>query len=249
MTAPGDRPAPSPDSDAAAGIRPSRQPARANRLPMAIAFGAGAIVGAASTLLAMSSGLIGWGLDGTGGWGNFPKTPIVELLDDGRTLKLIEDFTYNDPRKKVWTAQKGSIVDGASIPRPFWTVVGGPLEGPYRNASIIHDVACNQMVEPWEDVHRNFYEACRCGGVPEDRAKMLYYAVYHFGPRWERVPVARTEIQIDDAGKSFPVTKHDYVLESHTPDKQATEADARRIAELIKSRNPSLEELTRMTPD
>lgn len=32
-----------------------------------------------------------------------------------------------------------------------------------------------------------FYEACRCGGVDDTQAKMMYYAVYHFGPRWEVV--------------------------------------------------------------
>ena len=44
---------------------------------------------------------------------------------------------------------------------------GGPLDGPYRNASIVHDVACVSMTDPWDDVHFMFYEACRCGGVPE----------------------------------------------------------------------------------
>jgi hypothetical protein len=29
-----------------------------------------------------------------------------------------------------------------------------------------------------------FYEACRCGGVAVVTAKTMYYAVYHFGPRW-----------------------------------------------------------------
>jgi hypothetical protein len=29
-----------------------------------------------------------------------------------------------------------------------------------------------------------FYEACRCGRVNVVKAKTMYYAVYHFGPRW-----------------------------------------------------------------
>ena len=29
-----------------------------------------------------------------------------------------------------------------------------------------------------------FYEACRCGGVGAVQAKTMYYAVFHFGPRW-----------------------------------------------------------------
>lgn len=30
-----------------------------------------------------------------------------------------------------------------------------------------------------------FYEACRCGGVGAVPAKTMYYAVFHFGPRWQ----------------------------------------------------------------
>src|SRR5438552_4275483 len=66
-------------------------------------------------------------------WGAFSGTPKVELLDDGRKLKLTENFVYTDPAKRAWVAVKGSAVDGASIPRAFWAVTGGPLEGQYRN--------------------------------------------------------------------------------------------------------------------
>jgi len=117
-------------------------------------------------------------------WGEFPRTPKAELLTDSRRLKLLEDFAYVDPRGRTWFAPKGWDVDGASIPRDFWGVVGGPLEGEYRDASIIHDVACDRRTERWEDVHLAFYEACRCRHLPENKAKLLYAAVYHFGPHW-----------------------------------------------------------------
>lgn len=29
-----------------------------------------------------------------------------------------------------------------------------------------------------------FYEACRAGSVGEQKAKLMYAAVYHFGPKW-----------------------------------------------------------------
>ena len=80
----------------------------------------------------------------------------------------------------------GSVVDGASIPQVFWSLVGGPFEGEYRNASVVHDVACDRKSEPWEAVHLMFYNACRCGGVGEKKAKLLYWAVYLGGPRWVR---------------------------------------------------------------
>src|SRR5262245_59996840 len=90
-------------------------------------------------------------------FGEFLTTPKVELLDDGRTLRLIEDFVYVDPDKKPWVASKDLIVDGATIPRGFWSVTGGPLDGQFRNASIVHDEACDRMTEPWEDVHLMFF--------------------------------------------------------------------------------------------
>jgi hypothetical protein len=120
----------------------------------------------------------------TTGHGRFEGRVIGEWLDDGRRMRLIEPFAYVDPAGERWEAPSRSIVDGASIPRAFWAIVGGPFEGRYRDASVIHDVACVERKQPWEAVHRTFYEACLCGGVEPWRAKTLYAAVYHFGPRW-----------------------------------------------------------------
>ena len=96
---------------------------------------------------------------------------------DGRNMTLREDFFYIDSQGRRWRAPTGAIVNGASIPSVFWTAIGGPFEGKYRNASVVHDVGCAEMRQPWEDVHRMFYEACRCGGVDETQAKLMYYAV------------------------------------------------------------------------
>ncbi len=57
-------------------------------------------------------------------------------------MKLLYNFTYEDPNGLLWNAPGGSIVDGASIPRIAWKVVGTPFYGKYRDASVIHDVAC-----------------------------------------------------------------------------------------------------------
>lgn len=112
-----------------------------------------------------------------GEWGKFSGNPKSEWLEAGRKMKLLEDFTYTDQNGKVWLAPKGWVVDGASIPQVFWSITGGPLEGEYRNASVVHDVACDQMTEPSDAMHLMFYHACRCGGVPEIQAKTLYAAV------------------------------------------------------------------------
>lgn len=101
-----------------------------------------------------------------------------------RPIVLTADFAYVDPREVIWLAPKGSEVDGASIPRVFWTPVGGPYEGKYRQASVIHDVACEDRERPHQDVHRCFYDACLCEGLEEPKARLLYLAVAMFGPKW-----------------------------------------------------------------
>ncbi|NBT14071.1 MAG: DUF1353 domain-containing protein [Planctomycetia bacterium] len=112
-------------------------------------------------------------------WGYFDGRVVAEWHDDGRDMTLVKPFAYVDPADVRWDAPAGAVVNGASIPRPFWSVIGGPFEGRFRNASVVHDVACVDRSRPWRQVHRMFYEACRCGRVNVVKAKTMYYAVYH----------------------------------------------------------------------
>ena len=114
---------------------------------------------------------------------------FTEWLRDGRTMKLLEDFAYIDAAGKKWLAKKGSSVDGASIPRALWWS-GGPYEGTYREASVVHDVYCaeNPKTASWKAVHRMFYEAMLTSGVEQARALVMYGAVYRHGPRWPDPP-------------------------------------------------------------
>jgi len=132
-------------------------------------------------------------------WGHFEGEVVVKMLEDGRNMLLLQDFAYVDPKGKKWVSPKDSVINGASIPQPFWSIIGGPFEGKYRQASVVHDTEClrnkNEKEESWQDVHKMFYQACRCGGVAEFKAKFMYWAVFHFGPRWSGgVP---GEIEID----------------------------------------------------
>jgi hypothetical protein len=121
-------------------------------------------------------------------YGKYIGTVQTEWLDnDTRKMRLIAPFSYVDPNGVTWTAPAGWVIDGASIPVFAWSVIGGPFNGRYRDASVIHDVACDQKVQPWEMVHEAFYWAMMASGVEAWRAKVMYAAVYHFGPRWPRV--------------------------------------------------------------
>ena len=118
-------------------------------------------------------------------FGSFSSNVITEWNeDDHRSMTLVREFWFEDPNGKTWHVPAGAKVDGASIPWWLWTVVGSPFVGKYRNASVVHDHFCRLESEPWEDVHKLFYFACRAGGVSRYKALMMYWAVYWRGPRW-----------------------------------------------------------------
>jgi hypothetical protein len=131
-------------------------------------------------------------------FGSYIGQVSTAWLPDGRTMKLLAGFAYRDPLGLQWDAQSGSVVDGASIPRVLWSIAGGPFEGQYRDASVLHDVACQKRNEVWRKVHEMFYNACRCSGVSEFRSKLMYAAVYHFGPRWGNATEPETALRDED---------------------------------------------------
>mgnify|MGYP001324481332 CR=1 FL=1 len=152
---------------------------------LALAYHLGAYYGFVDTVGASTS------------FGRFMGTPKTEWLDE-RDMQLLDDFVYIDPNQIAWLAPKGSMINGASIPRDLWSWIGSPFVGKYRNASIVHDVACDQKQRSHHQVHRMFFDACLAGGVPEPEAKRLYWAVARYGPRWELKAMFSVRASPDD---------------------------------------------------
>jgi uncharacterized protein DUF1353 len=123
-------------------------------------------------------------------WGYYDGDPVTKWNPDGRTMTLLTELRYTDPNGVEWVAPIGSVVDGASIPRYLWSIMGGPFEGKYRNASVLHDVAYGEHKRPWQDCDRMFYYAMRCSGVSAVEAKTMFYALYKFGHHW-KFPIKR----------------------------------------------------------
>jgi len=95
-------------------------------------------------------------------------------------MEMLENFSFTDPDGEVWLTPKGYTVDGASIPRPLWTLVGSPYTGDYRRASIVHDKACDDAVgdaAARRAADRMFFHACRAGGCTIKEATILYLGV------------------------------------------------------------------------
>lgn len=128
-------------------------------------------------------------------------------------FKLTSDFRFKDPNGLLWITPSGVDVDGASIPQALWSLIGGPFEGAYINASVIHDHYCRTKERTAHDTHRNFYYGMRASQVPDWRAKLMHWAVSTFGPSWKlekRVTMKQICFSLDDLRAtctSSPVTE------------------------------------------
>lgn len=106
-----------------------------------------------------------------------PKTEWLTQTGNDRDMRLLEDFFYIDPKGKQWNAPAGSVVNGASIPVPLWSIIGSPYTGEYRRASIVHDIACDDTSVPRREADEMFYNACIAGGCKPKQAEVLYAGV------------------------------------------------------------------------
>ena len=140
-------------------------------------------------------------------WGHYSGYVEARWNNDGRTMTLLSELRYSDPQGKVWIAPAGSEVDGASIPRGLWTFMGGPFEGRYRNASVLHDVAYEQKNRTPQECDRMFYNAMRCSGVSAVEAGTMYYSLLKFGHHWKAVKAEPVKVGEDIVARAEPVNQ------------------------------------------
>jgi hypothetical protein len=155
-----------------------------------------------------------------------------------RNMRLLRDFLFADPNGKVWTAKSGYETDGASIPRAAWTTAGGPFDGQYRDAAVIHDQYCSLKTETWQDTHRVFYDGMIASGVNELIAKGFYAAVVVGGPRWGAgVPSVVSPAMIDAV-----TIKLDH-LARPTKVREISAAEATMLRDWVAANNPTLDQI------
>jgi len=125
--------------------------------------------------------------------GFFSGQPLTRWLTEDkpdRKMILEEAFKYTDPKGGVWDVPAGYLVDGASIPKALWSLIGSPYTGDYRRASIVHDKACNDAkndTDARRAADRMFFHACRAGGCSTDESTTLYLGV-RLGSLEEKAP-------------------------------------------------------------
>lgn len=111
----------------------------------------------------------------------------LEETDDFEVFRVMDDFGFEDAHGEIWMAPFGTYTDGASIPRPLWPISDPPLQGPFRNAAVIHDAFYQSHARSRARVDWMFYEAMRFGGTPAWKAWLMWQAVKWFGgPAWKR---------------------------------------------------------------
>jgi len=164
-------------------------------------------------------------------WGHFSGPVEARWDNDGLNMTLLKELRYTDPNGVVWVAPAGARVNGASIPRAFWSIMGGPFEGKYRNASVLHDVAYDEKTHSAREADRMFYNAMRCSGVGIVEAKTMYYALLRHGHHWKH-PIRRA-VAVQPS-------------ELTPPAERATSVDPGEVNEIqnwIETNNPSLEQI------
>lgn len=161
--------------------------------------------------------------------GEFSPSPPTTSWSVGerpdRRMILKADFWYRDPKDVTWDAPANWSIDGASIPRALWTLVGSPYTGNYRLASIVHDVACDRAGDDKvarRAADRMYFHACRAGGCSWWEATIQYLGV-RVGAMW---PHTKTwyvdELVLSQSSRLF-----------RQAGELQMEADFQRVAELV----------------
>jgi hypothetical protein len=168
--------------------------------------------------------------------GQFSGDLLLHPMPDGQNMELRAPFSYKDSAGVSWSVPAGTQVDGASIPSVFWSILGAPFTGKYREASVIHDYYCQTHSRHWKAVHRVFYDGMLARGVDSTQASLMYLAVYRFGPRWD--------FDVDACYcRGCPICANPEL--THVDHYQST-YNAEDFAELTKKLNGGLKSLTQL---
>jgi hypothetical protein len=119
--------------------------------------------------------------------GRFEGRVLAEWLNIPfvAAVKLEEGFGFRDATGKLWSADRGMIIDGSGMPPLFREIVGSPFEGAHRKSSLLYEAQTLRMTENWEASRHMFLEAVLVEGVSPPDAKVMYLLLAIQGSRWE----------------------------------------------------------------
>lgn len=105
---------------------------------------------------------------------------------DNMYWSTLSRLIYKNTKYQI-LVEPGFVTDGASIPQPFWSIVGFPLEGKLAKPAIIHDGLYTVMSLPRDTCDKLLLEMLLLNGVNHAVANVIYYAVRLFGQaHWKK---------------------------------------------------------------
>ena len=107
-------------------------------------------------------------------------------LNDGKYWELLKPLGFKTEYHDTWIiVPTGFITDLASIPKIFFTIIGGSSDGKYRRAAVCHDwlytVETKLDGNSKAKADKAFLELMLADGVPKWKAYIMYAAVWLFG--------------------------------------------------------------------
>ena len=110
---------------------------------------------------------------------HFPLPLIVRHID-GEMWELVQPFEYITKKGKTIHVPNGFVTDFASIPKAFWSFIGGPA-GKYGPAAVCHDYLYFTQTTTRGYADATFLEAMDVLGVKFWRRWTMWLAVVSFG--------------------------------------------------------------------
>lgn len=99
---------------------------------------------------------------------------VTKITDT--TWRLQKPLQYAN-QELIVTAKKGLQSDFASIPRPFWSLIGSPATGKYTKSALIHDALYASEILSRSKADKLFLEMMVCEGVSLIKRHLMYWAV------------------------------------------------------------------------
>lgn len=108
------------------------------------------------------------------------EIPYLEHLLDGKRAVLKTPYKYRLVTGEIIEVPVGFITDGTSIPKIFWSIIGGPW-GEYLYAAIPHDYLYHTQTTSRKEADNMFLRIMVYLGVSEWKYKTMHRAVRDWG--------------------------------------------------------------------
>lgn len=108
----------------------------------------------------------------------YPELPKMEKLTDGtENWCICENWVSQLVKGHAVLIKKGTITDGASIPRFFWRFIGHPLMGWILGHALPHDGLYMAELAPRDWCDKWFLNSMALAGVPWWKRNAVWAAV------------------------------------------------------------------------